>query len=333
MSLEKIIRLPAKLFYMFLAVIMYMVFCFYVWISKRKIILLVNTTGNLGNVICTYSHVISAAHKCGRTAYLLNSGLYYGYFKPIDDDWLSRFPQQTPLFNKARLLKYFIATISRHSITFLKYIPNTSFFATVMLNAPRDRYDLNSSEFQNLLQNTSLLVLSGYGFRDYQQDKELKPILAEFFSPYDTAQPAITEPINTLRENCQVVIGLVIRHAGYEDYNSGKYFHPLEKYIDLMEKIEHCFADKQIGYFICSDTDQSQEHFKPFAYYFRAQADIENRFSLALCDYIVTVPSSYATLPAFVNDVPFYWIEDINDEPHESKFVKQRFVFDYPASS
>ena len=71
-----------------------------------------------------------------------------------------------------------------------------------------------------------------------------------------------------------------------------------------MEKVESFFAPRKVGFFIASDEDQDLSIFDKHNFYFRSGHPLENLYSLSICDYLISVPSSFAGWAHFIGETP-----------------------------
>ena len=71
-----------------------------------------------------------------------------------------------------------------------------------------------------------------------------------------------------------------------------------------MEKVECFFAPKSVGFFIASDEEQDLSTFEKHNFFFRSGHPLENLYSLSKCDYLLSVPSSFAGWAHFIGETP-----------------------------
>jgi hypothetical protein len=114
----------------------------------------------------------------------------------------------------------------------------------------------------------------------------------------------ISAPIQSLRVSSDVVIGLVIRQGSYRRWLEGKFYFDVPTYIRWMRQSRELFPEKRVGFFICSDEKLDVAEFSDFHFIFRDGHDLENRYSLSLCDYLLCVPSTFGGWAAFYGKVP-----------------------------
>ena len=113
----------------------------------------------------------------------------------------------------------------------------------------------------------------------------------------------VQEPFQKLKD-CDLIVGIAIRHGDYKQWQNGKYFLPAQTYQKWMNEIESLFSPKKIGFFIASDEEQDLTIFRNHTFFFRAGHPLSNLYSLSKCDYLVSVPSSFAGWAHFIGEVP-----------------------------
>lgn len=71
-----------------------------------------------------------------------------------------------------------------------------------------------------------------------------------------------------------------------------------------MIEIKKFFKNESVGFFIASDEKQDLSLFSGLNYFFRKGHPISNLYSLALCDYVISVPSSFVGWAHFIGKIP-----------------------------
>jgi hypothetical protein len=129
--------------------------------------------------------------------------------------------------------------------------------------------------------------------------------IRQYFTQISGNDALAIAPVMRLRQQCDLVIGVVIRHGGFDQWMGGKYFFDIAVYARWINQLVEIFSHRRIGFFICSDADLDLGVLKGVTYQFRSQSDLENRAALAICDMIVSPPSSFAGWAALIGNIPF----------------------------
>jgi len=77
-----------------------------------------------------------------------------------------------------------------------------------------------------------------------------------------------------------------------------------------MEKVESLFTPKKVGFFIASDEEQDLSIFEKHNFFFRSGHPLENLYSLSKCDYLLSVPSSFAGWAHFIGETPLLNLDE-----------------------
>lgn len=127
--------------------------------------------------------------------------------------------------------------------------------------------------------------------------------LREWFTPIPLHQQRIDAFVQPLRDTYDTLVGLHIRAGDYRLYGG---FHGLEMWRIVMERMTEQLAGQRVAFILCSDEDfRDQAHrFQDFPVYFGPGHVVEDLYTLARCDYLVGVPSTYSNWAAFYGQVP-----------------------------
>jgi hypothetical protein len=139
--------------------------------------------------------------------------------------------------------------------------------------------------------------------------------------------------IYTLRQEYQILIGVLIRQDDYRTWAEGKYFFETKQYVEWMRQVQDLFPGKKVGFVIASDEEQRREEFQPLPVHFSTGAKlgnapfIESFAELAASDYIVTAPSTFGIWAAFLGNKPIIPVYQ-KGQVIEQKDILYRHLFD-----
>jgi hypothetical protein len=123
------------------------------------------------------------------------------------------------------------------------------------------------------------------------------------FSPHPFVIQKCERIISELKNNGQIVVGIHIRRGDYAQYRHGIYYFDDATYIRYMKQIEKQIGQK-VSFFI-SSTDKISFHDPDISYFQIPQStNIEDLYSLSLCDYILGPPSSFSMWASFYGKTP-----------------------------
>lgn len=270
--------------------------------------------GRLCNRLFNSAHLLASAiehkHKFVNPAFYD----YACYFQSTSQDIFCRFPTQSSFIQNHSVvgkLLYYIAYILS---TLLRYLKNIgikfNMLKTVSASEYQDGCNLDKI-LPNVISNSNQLVcFQGFPLLAFSSLEKHGDEVRKYFTPSTKYQNNIRTLIADLRKDSELLIGVVIRHGDYREYLNGRYFYTLDKYSELMEQLQSLFPEKKLKFLICSDEKQNLSAFENFNFYFRSGHMIENLYSLAECDYIISPPSTYGMWASFFGKVPLYIIQD-----------------------
>ena len=154
--------------------------------------------------------------------------------------------------------------------------------------------DVDNPLFAAWAKRKHVVILSGYLFITEALMTAHSQKLRLYFSQLKGNQAQDLEPILQLRQECEQIIDVVIRHGGYDKWLEGKYYFSTADYIAWIRAAATLYPQCRTGFFLCSDSRQDLSGLEGIAYRLRAGHDLENRAALARCDMLISPPSSYS---------------------------------------
>jgi hypothetical protein len=237
-----------------------------------------------------------------------NFGLIHNqkyYTKPSNDIFL-RYPYRKS-FNSPKLQEILASSLNRISLRLL----NFKFWKSIKsLDLLQNKTDKDFYELETTIQKSNITLLRGFIHNQpYSIFRKVFPEIKEYFEISSLYTPKINEPQANLKD-CDVIVGVAIRHGDYKTWQKGKFFLTTEKYQQWMEKVESFFATKSVGFFIASDEEQDLSIFEKHKFFFRSGHPLENLSSLSKCDYLLSVPSSFAGWAHFIGETPLFNLDN-----------------------
>ncbi|WP_460678628.1 alpha-1,2-fucosyltransferase [Mucilaginibacter koreensis] len=193
------------------------------------------------------------------------------------------------LFNKLRTLKFVPPYLNFHSIA--------------QLESRHIEFDINNESFIKVAKK-SVVLPTGWLYRDYTNLKRYKTELRSFFSPLQQFQSIVCLEKERALLLGDTLIGVHIRRGDYETFNDGKWFYSNTLYKRKMDEVSAIFPDKNCVFVICSDCDIVEQDFKGYNVLINKRAAIVDLYLLSACDYIIGPPSTFSEWASFYNDVP-----------------------------
>jgi len=278
--------------------------------------------GRLCNRLFNAAHILALAIENKHTFINFAFYDYASYFNATQQDVFCRYPIQKSSFKNYKSIAVVMYYVSYLFSYVAYYVPGfvsgiTSLrLSTIRSSEDEDRdliLDVNPSPLINGLSDAEQVIFfQGWNLRAYQCLIKHGDKVREYFTPIEVYQSNVKEFIQNNREGCDLLIGIVIRHGDYRTWLDGKYFYSIEMYTQLMKQVEALFSEIKIKFLICSEEEQDTDVFTSamINFCFRSGHMIENLYSLAECDYIVSPPSTYGMWASFYGKKPLYIIED-----------------------
>jgi len=264
-------------------------------------IIIAQKYGQLGNRIILFAHFIAFAIE--HEVKIVNPAFdeYAEHFQSIKEDIFCRYPAKS-LLNGNRLIRKLFYLLIR-LMTIIK--PN---FIKILTFRENEHCVLNGNDFIKSAISKKFLFVHGWEFRDNINLNKHADLIRDYFKPNEKIQINITELIDNARQNCDVLIGVHIRHGDYKYWNNGKYFYDLDDYAKIMDRIENLFQNEKVVFLVCSNVKQDVKTLSKFRFIFCNNHFVQDMYSLAKCDYIIGPPSTYTIWASFYGNVPLYHI-------------------------
>ena len=151
------------------------------------------------------------------------------------------------------------------------------------------------------------------------------PQLKQVFRPKEDIMQKAEKMVIELRQNADMVVGVHIRRGDYATWNDGRFFFEMEEYHQFMLRIQQCYKDKRVSFFISSNEDFSSDCFegctcKRFGK--EPSGAILDLYTLSLCDAITGPVSSYSRWASFIGEVPLCFLESKDQLFTDNSFSK-----------
>jgi hypothetical protein len=169
--------------------------------------------------------------------------------------------------------------------------------------------NLDDSANLGLLQARNLTMLAGWGVRSWRLVRKHCEEIRHRIIPNRRYMERAEQFISKRRLEADRVVGVLIRQSDYTTWKDGKYYFSTSKYAKWINKIDQKMDGENV-FVIASEVPQPEEAFEGLPCVFATGEAVGKRHylesfaELSLCDLIVTPPSTFSTLAAFLGDVP-----------------------------
>jgi hypothetical protein len=280
---------------------------------QRRIIVVTRPIGNLGNRLYSFAPVLALAMES--RCIVINPSL--GHWR---SSFLGTRPGLVAMYPPLHIANIKTPCIDRFVIKFFRalekfaYSSSTKSCISSIRLAPNEWLRLDSEGFLSWFRAKKVIFLDGFLF----VSPHLLPVHAnsvrQYFTQLDGADATAMKPLKLLRRDCDVVVGVAIRHGDYREWREGKYFFNVSIYVKWILQINTLMKDKSVGFFLCCNDDLDLEGLENIRFEFRAAHDLENRAVLAGCDMIISPPSTYAGWASFQGNIPIQWLNSAEQE-------------------
>jgi hypothetical protein len=289
---------PLSILYLIFDGVILVFFILWQKISNKSFVILCDKYGNIGNQLYMSCFMIKLAEEFG--ALTFNFGLIHNqqYFPKPSTDIFLRYPYAKS-FNSPKLQEILASSLNRISLRLL----NFKLWKNIKsLDLLQNKTEKDFHEFEATIQNSDITFLRGFIHNQpYSIFRKVFSIINEYFEVSSRFHSKINEPLEKLKD-CDLIVGVAIRHGDYKTWQNGKYYLTTQTYQKWMEKVESFFAKKSVGFFIASDEEQELSIFEKHNFFFRPGHPLENLYSLSKCDYLLSVPSSFAGWAHFIGE-------------------------------
>ncbi len=182
----------------------------------------------------------------------------------------------------------------------------------------QEPWKLGSEIFLSRIRGHKRVMLSGWRLRDWDLFAKHQDAIRDFLKPaprfYEIANPFIAR----LRKKHNPLIGLLIRQTDYRKWEDGKFFMSTERYRSCLGNLRERFGPNA-GFILGADEPQPANAFEGLPFYWATGAAgqsghyMETFAELSLCDYVVSVPSTFSAWAAFFGRKPLLAINPSDD--------------------
>ena len=137
------------------------------------------------------------------------------------------------------------------------------------------------------------------------------PELQRIFRPSDSIMERAEAMVGALRKESDLVVGVHIRRGDYATWNDGRFFYSLEEYHQMMLRVQECYKDRRVSFFISSNEDFDLNLFEGCVcrrFGREPSGAILDLYTLSICDRIIGPYSSYSRWASFIGRVPLCFL-------------------------
>ena len=265
-------------------------------------IVVVEKPGQLGNRLLRFAQFIAYALDHDVRVADLSFGDYAAHFPALTANPFCEFPAPRRSLIPPTTLRKALFHAGYYSAG---AIAKTSF------SPPRTRlvrldwheyYDLDADPLE--LHRPGLVLAQGWSFRAEKGVVAHADEVRRFLTPHPHTIRAARDAADRMRSECDVVVGLHVRHGDYRHWQGGRYYLSLEQYAAVGRVVEASFGPAKVGFLICSDETYTPNDFPGLKACMGPGDAVGDLYSLAACDYLVGPVSTFTMWASFYGRVP-----------------------------
>lgn len=172
--------------------------------------------------------------------------------------------------------------------------------------------DLGDPKFMMHIARRPVTTCSGWKIASWRLLGEQQAQLREFFRPAPEFAQRPAEFIAALRQQHDIVIGMLIRQSDYRVWDDGRFYFSTAKYAEWIRQLLDLHSGQRVAVVVASEDWQDPAFFAGLPVYLatgnpRAGGHwFENWIELSLCDFVVSAPSTFSATAAFLGGVPLW---------------------------
>jgi hypothetical protein len=277
--------------------------------------------GRLGNQILRFAHWIAWAREHEGQVEVLN--LSFWPFASLFSVWEERcgcaYPTRPGLADKMAQLRAKVPgglltrkewRVQRLVHALGRWRPGWQAIAIDRLLG--ESLDLEGSEFFQRIACCPVTTCSGWNIAGWNLFARHQVELRELFRPASGVLRLAREFIGSLRARHDVIVGLLIRQTDYQAWRGGRFCFPTEVYVQWIRQLLDLHAGRRVAIVIAADAWQDPALFAGLPCYFATGSInagghwFESFVELSLCDLVLSPPSTFSAMAAFIGAVPLW---------------------------
>ncbi len=279
--------------------------------GPQRYLVIANKTGQLGNRLTVYAHLIGAARERGWT--LLNPSFceYAEHFLGTCGRLLICGEAQSnaraiPLLE--RQAAYRLNRIAYKCARALQHLPASRVGWARASNMPV--YELTALMDRADERGWRLLFTQNYVFRQHRWCARHAAYIRRVFTPLPLHQEASRAALAAARAGGPVLVGVHIRHGDYQQHLGGRFFFQLAAYAGMMRRMCALLAPRAVAFLVCSNGAATPDQFPGLNVHLGPGHLVADLQALSGCDWLLGPPSSFSAWAAFAGNRPLLVVED-----------------------
>ncbi len=269
-------------------------------------IIIADKPGQLANQLWAYSNMLAIAKDLNQNAIIIFDKNYYQYFsaQSFSSKKVHIISSDT---KKGRFIRNVILFITNQFSIKSRWGNLFAKAGVVVL-----KEELNESELYTSISKSRVSFIESWNYRLLNTAiiKE-RAYIVSLFQPKTATKNKVEDILNTLKNGCDVLIGVHIRRGDYKEFRNGEYYFEDDVYKAYLCKMASFFKDKKVLFYLFSNERINTVNFEGLNIHFIPESSpINDLWAMSKCDYIIGPFSTFSMWASFWNKVPIYFMKD-----------------------
>jgi len=270
--------------------------------------------GRMGNQWLNMAHLLAFAMENEGRFGLVNVKFWYfaKYFSGSFSNRMYFYPHPQNIRNLSiqfflKVLDFFPRAVFRSGSTFIVSFLSQMRKGEQIVLPPNSEPMILDHQLVKKLQ-TRDVVLEGWGFRNWELMEKHATNIRKLIAPSFSQTKKVEKELLPIRQKYKHLVGVFIRQTDYKTWKDGEFYFTKDQYVQWMK----VYAERQkmpihdIAFVIVTDEEGLAEELRKgesnyFVYHgFTLYYYLRNIIRLSQCDVILSPPSTFAALAAFL---------------------------------
>lgn len=320
---------------------------------KKPTLIFTHGGGRLGNQLINFAHLYSFWLEYKSEIDVINMGFWpyadlfeltyknpscvfslsgnkYKSYELLNDIYNGPLNKNRRYLNQFLRLIHFWYCLSPSAQSIRKgEVPN---FLKYLTGKTRQDFDLDSTSSVALIKSRKKSAVAGWPVRSWRLFEKYKDVIKEDLQFSREYKSAANDYISKLRKDADFVIGVFIRQGDYKYWFDGRYYFEIPFYKRIMAEITESYKNKKICFVIASDDVQNISDFGNMNVHLTTGSIamgghfVESLAELALCDLIISPPSTFSIWASFSGSKPLLPLISEIQSFNETDIVYKNFL-------
>lgn len=268
----------------------------------KKIVILKNNEGRLGNQLWMYANIYSFCLEnnleCSNYAFYR----YQHYFN------FKHFELFDFIFKKTSnkfVMKFFVILYRAFTFFLVKIVKKEKVAFEKKAESLNSFLETNKEKVDLLLnKKNDCLYVCGWPLSNPEGIYKYHDQIINTFRPKEEHLKNSTELVSNLRTRYDKIVGVHYRQGDYKKFCNGSFFVKKETILDTLKKYSKMNPSKKIVFLIFSDEKVNIKK-DSLNLVFGSGKEIEDLYSLSMCDLIIGSNSTFSMWAAMYGKIPF----------------------------